>query len=137
MIADLKLALRQLAKTPGFAAVAIGTLALCIGANSAIFSVVHAILLQPYPWPESDRLVYVYNSYPRMGLANAGRTSAASPIPPSSTSRASISRATRGPNASPASRPRPRSFPRWGPRRPSAVASPRRTLALGRPPRCS
>lgn len=48
------------------------TLALCIGANSAIFSVVHAILLKPYPWPESDRLVFVYNSYPLMNLPNAG-----------------------------------------------------------------
>ena len=72
MLADLRFALRQLLKAPGFAVVAIATLALCIGANSAIFSVVHAILLQPYPWPDSDRLVYVYNSYPLMGLPNAG-----------------------------------------------------------------
>lgn len=48
------------------------TLALCIGANSAIFSVVHAILLKPYPWPDSERLVFVYNSYPLMNLPNAG-----------------------------------------------------------------
>jgi putative ABC transport system permease protein len=72
MLTDLRYALRQLAKTPGFAAVAILTLALCIGANSAIFSVVHAILLKPYPWPDSERLVYVYNTYPLMGLPNAG-----------------------------------------------------------------
>ena len=72
MFSDLKYALRSLLKTPGFAAIAIATLALCIGANSAIFSVVHAILLKPYPWPESDRLVYVYNTYPLMGLQNAG-----------------------------------------------------------------
>ena len=69
---DLRFALRSLAKSPGFAAIAILTLALCIGGNSAIFSVVHAILLKPYPWPDSDRLVYVYNTYPRMGLAMAG-----------------------------------------------------------------
>ena len=69
---DLRHAFRQLAKTPGFTAVAVLTLALCIGANSAIFSVVHAILLKPYPWPDSERLIYVYNTYPKMGLANAG-----------------------------------------------------------------
>ncbi len=72
MFPDLKLAFRQLAKSPGFAAVAILTLALCIGANSAIFSVVNAILLQPYPWPDSDRLVYITNTYPLMGLQRAG-----------------------------------------------------------------
>ncbi len=69
---DLKYAVRSLLKTPGFAVIAVLTLALCIGANSAIFSVVHAILLKPYPWPDSDRLVYVYNTYPLMGLPNAG-----------------------------------------------------------------
>ena len=69
---DLRHAFRQLAKTPGFTAIAVLTLALCIGANSAIFSVVHAILLKPYPWPDSERLIYVYNTYPKMGLANAG-----------------------------------------------------------------
>src|SRR5664279_3565487 len=72
MLSDFRFALRQLAKAPGFTAIAILTLALCIGANSAIFSVVHAILLKPYPWPDSDRLVYVYNTYPLMGLPNAG-----------------------------------------------------------------
>jgi predicted permease len=69
---NLRHAFRQLAKTPGFTAIAVLTLALCIGANSAIFSVVHAILLKPYPWPDSERLLYVYNTYPKMGLANAG-----------------------------------------------------------------
>ena len=72
MIAEIRYAFRSLAKAPGFAAIAILTLALCIGANSAIFSVVHAILLKPYPWRDSDRLVYVYNTYPLMGLQNAG-----------------------------------------------------------------
>ena len=72
MFSDLKYALRGLWKTPGFTIIAVATLALCIGANSAIFSVVHAILLKPYPWPESEKLVYVYNTYPLMGLPNAG-----------------------------------------------------------------
>jgi predicted permease len=71
-MSDLRYALRSLGKTPGFCLIAIATLALCIGANSAIFSVVNAILLKPYPWPSSDRLVYVYNTYPLMGLQNAG-----------------------------------------------------------------
>ena len=72
MLSDLRHAFRSLTKSPGFTAVAILTLALCIGANSAIFSVVNAILLKPYPWPDSDRLVYVYNTYPKLGLTNAG-----------------------------------------------------------------
>ncbi|MBI3885078.1 MAG: ABC transporter permease [Opitutae bacterium] len=72
MFPDLKFALRSLARTPGFTAVAVLTLALCIGANSAIFSVINAILLKPYPWPGSERLVTVYNTYPLMGLPNAG-----------------------------------------------------------------
>ena len=69
---DLRFALRSLAKSPAFTAIAVLTLALCIGANSAIFSVVHAVLLKPYPWPDSERLVFAYNSYPLMGLPNAG-----------------------------------------------------------------
>ncbi|ACB75098.1 ABC transporter permease [Opitutus terrae] len=69
---DFRHALRQLAKAPGFTAITLLTLALCIGANSAIFSVVHAVLLKPYPWRDSDRLVYVYNTYPLMGLPDAG-----------------------------------------------------------------
>ncbi|QYM80665.1 ABC transporter permease [Horticoccus luteus] len=72
MLADFRAAVRQLAKCPGFTAVAVLTLALCIGANSAIFSVLNAILLKPYPWPESEQLVYANNTYPLMGLPDAG-----------------------------------------------------------------
>jgi putative ABC transport system permease protein len=72
MLSDLRYAFRQLARAPGFSAVVMITLAICIGANSAIFSLIDAILLKPYPWPDSDRLVYVYNSYPLIGLENAG-----------------------------------------------------------------
>jgi predicted permease len=67
MLSDFRYALRSLAKAPGFTAVAALTLALCIGANSAIFSVVNAILLKPYPWQGSERLVYVQTNYAKLG----------------------------------------------------------------------
>ena len=57
---DFRYALRTLARHPAFATVAALTLALGIGANTAIFSVVDAVLLQPLPWPDGDRLVFVY-----------------------------------------------------------------------------
>jgi predicted permease len=59
MVADVRYALRLFRKSPGFAAIAIGTLALGIGANTVIFSAVEAFLLRPVPFPDADRIMFV------------------------------------------------------------------------------
>jgi putative ABC transport system permease protein len=67
MLADLCFSLRSFRKSPGFVAVAILVLALAIGANTAIFSVVNGALLHALPFPESDRLVMIWEKNPVLG----------------------------------------------------------------------
>jgi predicted permease len=72
LISDLRYSLRALLSRPGFAAVAVLTLALGIGANTAMFSVLHGLFLAPLPYPHGERLVDVYNTYPTSSLQDAG-----------------------------------------------------------------
>jgi putative ABC transport system permease protein len=69
---DLRHAARLLRKTPGFTAIAVATLGLCLGANLSIFAVVDAVVLRPLPFPSADRLVSIFNTYPRAGVQDDG-----------------------------------------------------------------
>src|SRR5215208_1356252 len=71
IIKDLRYAFRMLRRKPGFTAVAVLTLALGIGGNTAIFSVVNAVLLRALPYPDAHRLISVYESLPQGGTGTA------------------------------------------------------------------
>jgi predicted permease len=69
---DLRFAFRQLRNAPAFTSTALATVAICLGANLAIFAVIDSILLRPLPFPESDRLVTIFNTYPKAGVERDG-----------------------------------------------------------------
>jgi putative ABC transport system permease protein len=66
MLTDLRSAFRQIFKSPGFAGVAIATLAIAIGLNTSIFTVVHALLLDPFPYPNANRLIQLRQQKPHV-----------------------------------------------------------------------
>jgi predicted permease len=68
---DIRYAIRALRKQPLFTLVAVATLTLGIGANTAIFSLLYHYLLRPLPYPDSERLVFVWNTYPLINLPKA------------------------------------------------------------------
>jgi predicted permease len=69
---DLRFAFRQLLKAPAFTVTALATVAICLGANLAVFAVINSVLLKPLPFPQPDRLVTIYNTYPKAGVENDG-----------------------------------------------------------------
>jgi predicted permease len=69
---QLSYAARLLRKTPAFTATALLTLAVCMGANLTIFAVIDSVLLRPLPFPEPDRLMMIFNTYPKAGVDRDG-----------------------------------------------------------------
>lgn len=71
LVRDLRMGVRTLLRSPGFTAIAVLVMALCIGATTSLFTVVHSVLLQPLPFRDSSRLVMIYEHFRDSG-ANAG-----------------------------------------------------------------
>src|ERR1044071_4580029 len=72
LFTDLRYGIRSLLKQPAFTLIAIATLALAIGANTAMFTVVNALLLRPLPYPNADRIVVLEGINPSHGITKAG-----------------------------------------------------------------
>ncbi len=72
LLRELRYAARLLRKTPGFTTTALATLAICLGANLAIFAVMDSILLRPLPFPEANRLITMFNTYPKASVDRDG-----------------------------------------------------------------
>src|SRR5438552_6135436 len=68
---DVRFGLRMLLKTPGFTVVAVATLGLSIGANTAIFSLVNGVLLRPLPFPDAERIIYIEGKNPAAGISQS------------------------------------------------------------------
>src|SRR3989442_7281769 len=79
MFQDLRFGLKLLWKEKAFTITALLTLALCIGANTAIFTVLNAVILDPLPFPEPERLVTLYNIYPGVGVSRGANVVPAYP----------------------------------------------------------
>jgi predicted permease len=69
---NIRFAFRQLRQAPAFTFTALATIAICLGANLAIFAVIDSILLRPLPFPQSERLVTIFNTYPKAGVERDG-----------------------------------------------------------------
>ena len=72
LLQDIRYAWRSLTKTPGFTAIAVACLALGIGINTTIFSVVDGVILKPYPYPDADRILVVHSRNQRAGVNRGG-----------------------------------------------------------------
>jgi predicted permease len=77
MLRDLRFGVRSLMKDKGFSMTVVLTLALCIGANTAIFAIVHSVLLQPLPVPRAEEILVMSNQYPKAGAARSTNSGAA------------------------------------------------------------
>src|SRR5262249_1180678 len=73
---EVRYAARRCVKAPGFTAATVLTLAVAIGANAAIFAVVHRVILNPLPYPQSDRLLHLEHSLDRINVASGSGVTA-------------------------------------------------------------
>ena len=72
MLQDFRFAFRTMRRTPGFTCLAIAALGLCIGANTAIFTIVNTVLFRPLDFPQQERLIYAGEGLPKMGYPELG-----------------------------------------------------------------